>query len=351
MNGRRLFKMIEDFANNVAGGFGLPPINLVDEEEPISDTADTIPTFGNPVINTPVNETIILTSSTASTTTTVASTTLQTTTTVVNADRRPIMPRLDDQLYDPWSSIDEDNQTMLMLQHWQRLYQNQGFPFSDKLPTTISTTTTSTTTTTTTTTQMNWLEKVKKEGALSTWNMPLKEKFRILKELSKQYLDGLDKNKVNKRSSNDLSDITNVLNTISPDLTSQLTQLLGNTISDLSKSNINQENDSVSDQSNIIPIFGHIETIVPNDKYYRPSSRRYSLNKRSEGVDVKESSPHHLSKRSGGFSIFSLLNFMLVVLNIVIDINNNINNNNNNNNVSLSFIIFLLFDYLLTYFQ
>merc|ERR1711983_405093 len=77
--------------------------------------------------------------------------------------------------------------------------------------------------------------------------------------------------------------------------------------------------DSVSDQSNIIPTFGLIETTVPKDKYYWPS---------------QGSSNHQIVKRSGGFSIFSLLNFMLVVLNIVIDINNNINNNNNNVNMN-----------------
>ena len=37
------------------------------------------------------------------------------------------------------------------------------------------------------------------------------------------------------------------------------------------------------------------------------------------------------SRQKRSFPIFSLLNFLLVVFNIVIDINNNINNNNNNN--------------------
>ena len=75
-----------------------------------------------------------------------------------------------------------------------------------------------------------------------------------------------------------------------------------------------QASSSVSDQSNIIPTFGRQETLVRSsyyDKFLTLQSKTQIRKKRDGG---------------GGFSIFSLLNFMLVVLNIVIDINNNINN-------------------------
>ena len=75
-----------------------------------------------------------------------------------------------------------------------------------------------------------------------------------------------------------------------------------------------QASSSVSDQSNIIPTFGRQETLVRSSYYdkFLPLQSKTQIRKKRDG--------------GGGFSIFSLLNFMLVVLNIVIDINNNINN-------------------------
>ena len=159
-------------------------------------------------------------------------------------------------------------------------------------------------TTSTTIKPKTMLEQVKESGALSTWNMNKRDKWKLLSQLSKSYLES----KLGKRSAGgtagDLSSIfrdfdfaTMLQNFVTPQLSSQ----------------------AISDQSNIIPTFGVPETLVrsPYDKYLPGNSRTQIRRKRDKG---------------GGFSIFSLLNFMLVVLNIVIDINNNINNNNNNNN-------------------
>ena len=247
MNGaRRLFKMIEDFAGNL--GFGTSA-----QEDKITTT-----------MSLPLSSTI---SSTISTTAAIPSSTTS-------------MP--------PSVNID----------YYKELLEKYA-----------ATATTMSSTTSTTSKPKTMLEQVKENGAFSTWNMNKRDKWKLLSQLSKSYLE----NRLGKRSISGAG-------TVASDLSSFLSGLEASVLHDIVKPQYSSPEDgTISDQSNIIPTFGVPETLVrgPYDKYLPRPSRTQIRKKRDKG---------------GGFSIFSLLNFMLVVLNIIIDINNNINNNNNNNN-------------------
>ena len=227
MNGaRRLFKMLEDFAGNLATGFGISPDN---QRELTTTTTTTMPT------TLPITVTTTQSSSTNS---------------------------------------------AMTLDLYQQLLDKYYM--------------TSSTSSTTTEKPKTMLERVKEHGALSTWNMNKKDKWKLLTQLSKSYLE--------KRLGRSTRDLSIPWDTWLQDV--------------VSPADGSQDRDpSVSEQSNIIPTFGMPETLVRNpyyDKFLPLKSKTQIRKKRGKG---------------GGFSIFSLLNFMLVVLNIIIDINNNINNN------------------------
>ena len=83
---------------------------------------------------------------------------------------------------------------------------------------------------TTTKRSMTLLEKVKKDGALSTWSMSKKDKLALLAKMSKAYLNKLSGRKKRSLGSTNLEQIIESYFDINPSL-----------------------EDIVSDQSNIIP--------------------------------------------------------------------------------------------------
>ena len=118
MNGaRRLFKMLEDFAGNIAFGFG--------DQWSSGDQGQAVPNL--------------------TTTTTTKSTTTSTTTTTRSS-----------------IALDSSYQELL-----DKYYS----------------------TSTTHKPKMTMLEKVKEQGALSTWNMNKQDKWKLLAQLSKSYLE------------------------------------------------------------------------------------------------------------------------------------------------------------------
>merc|ERR1712181_121192 len=105
------------------------------------------------------------------------------------------------------------------------------------------------------------------------------------------------------------------------------------------------------------PLFGRLDTLY---KPARPSLRstttttttiaptvrktwnlskmekiKYLADFAQKHLSVKDLLPASSTSTSRQFSVFSLMNFLLVVFNVVLDINNN-NNNNNNNNVNMN---------------
>ena len=242
MNGaRRLFKMLEDFAGNIASGFG---------DQWSGDQ-------GQAVYNL---------------TTTMATTTRSTTTSAATTIRSTLPPT-----------------SMALDVSYKELLDKYYSTSTTEKPKTM-------------------LERVKEQGAFSTWNMNKQDKWKLLAQLSKSYLE----KRLGRRAARASTVFDNVLNGLDIQWETVL--------DDIARSdNVLSKNDSsspssVSDQSNIIPTFGMQETLVRSSYYdkFLPLKSKTQIRKKRDG---------------GGFSIFSLLNFMLVVLNIVIDINNNINNN------------------------
>jgi hypothetical protein len=133
---------------------------------------------------------------------------------------------------------------------------------------TSTTTTTATTTTTTTSSQatttkpLTMLENIRNNGAWSTWNMNKKDKLSILTQLSKSYLEKHAPRVIGRRSIDLFSD---VLKRINPELESVLGNLISGTFEGLNDNN--KDDINISDQSNIIPTFGQLETTVNADQY------------------------------------------------------------------------------------